>query len=198
MKSLFLITIIILSASFFAGCERNEQNVPDAFEEKSVTDDIVSYKRSNPDLISELYNEILEKNKDLKALEDSLESLKDKTSDKTEDLNRFFENNQNYYTAAYQRIEIIQDSVLREKIFKKLSENENSFNSKTEKITKLLAEISQKQAELNDYHTSLKILLTMKQNSDFQKNNMPDTSTISKLKAAYQNLIKTIKEKIEQ
>ncbi len=197
MKKLTLIPAFIFVTLIFS-CRQETPDTPDAYQEKSVVDDISSLKRGNTDLISQLYTEILEKNKEIQALEDTISVLKDETSEKTKDINKFFENNQNFYNTAYDRIEIIQDSILRKKIFEKLSKNENSFNSKTKKITVLLADISQKQAELNDYHTSLKILLCMQQNEEYQNKNMPDTNTISGLKAEYLNVIKSIQEKINQ
>ncbi len=199
MKILTFISVGILTSTLFVACnQKNTNDVPEAFQEKTVVSDISSLKRGNPDLISQLYSEILEKNKDLQALEDSISKLKTETSEKTEAINKFYENNQNFYNAAYDRIEIIQDSVIREKIFEKLSENENAYNAKTEKMTMLLGEISQRQAELNDYYTSLKILLSMKQNEKYQNKNMPDTNTITGLKAEYLNIIKSIQEKINK
>ncbi len=199
MKILTFISVGILAASLFVACNQNNANdVPEAFQEKTVVSNISSLKRGNPDLISQLYSEILEKNQELQTLENQIEKLKTETSEKTEGINKFYENNQKFYNAAYNRIEIIQDSVLREKIFEKLSENENAYNAKTEKMTMLLGEISQKQAELNDYYTSLKILLSMKQNEDYQNKNMPDTNTVTGLKAEYLNIIKSIQEKINQ
>ena len=199
MKILTFISVGILTSTLFVACnQKNTNDVPEAFQEKTVVSDISSLKRGNPDLISQLYSEILEKNKDLQALEDSISKLKTETSEKTEAINKFYENNQNFYNAAYDRIEIIQDSVIREKIFEKLSENENAYNAKTEKMTMLLGEISQRQAELNDYYTSLKILLSMKQNENYQNKNMPDTNTITGLKAEYLNIIKSIQEKINK
>lgn len=198
MKRTILLSLIITSVLIFTACEDNKPNVPDAYENHGIVSDISSLKRGYSDLITTLYNDILKKNKDLKALEDSVEKLKNVTFKKTNNINNFFENNQDYYNAAFARIEIIQDSVLREKIFDQLSENENTFNSKTKKLTELLGDISQKQAELNDYYTSLKILITMKQNEDYQNNNLPDTNTISGLKSEYFKIIKTIKEKINQ
>ena len=198
MKTLSFLFLFIASTTFFVACNQNETNTPDAYQEKSVINDISSLKRGNPDLISQLYSEILEKNQELQTLENQISKLKTETSEKTEDINIFYENNQNFYNTAYNRIEIIQDSVLREKIFEKLSENENNYNSKTEKMTMLLGEISQKQAELNDYHTSLKIVLSMKQNEDYQNKNMPDTNTVTGLKTEYLNILKSIQEKINQ
>ncbi len=198
MKNLTFFFVLIFALTFLSECRQKEENVPDAFQEKSVIDDVSSIKRGYSDLITQLYSEILEKNKDLQALEDSIKNLRKTSSENTEDANNFFENHQKYYNAAYQRIEIIQDSILREKIFEKLSENENSFNEKTKKLTNLLADISQKQAELNDYYTSLKILLTMKQNEEYQNNNLPDTTAVSNLKGKYEDIIKLIKEKIKE
>ena len=198
MKNLTSFFVLIFALTFLSECRQKEENVPDAFQEKSVIDDVSYVKRGYSDLITQLYSEILEKNKDLQALEDSIKKIRKTSSENTEDANKFFENNQKYYNAAYQRIEIIQDSILREKIFKELSENENSFNEKTKKLTKLLAEISQKQAELNDYYTSLKILLTMKQNEKYQNDNLPDTTAVSNLKGKYEDIIKLIKEKIKE
>jgi len=198
MKSTILLSMMITSVLIFTACENNKSNTPDTYKNQGIVNNISSLKRGYSDLITTLYNDILEKNKDLKALEDSVGKLKDATSEKTENINKFFENNQNYYNAAYARIEIIQDSVLREKIFEQLSKNENTFNSKTKKLTELLGDISQKQAELNDYYTSLKILITMKQNEDYQNNNLPDTNTISGLKSDYFKIIKIIQEKINQ
>ncbi len=198
MKNLTFFFVLIFALTFLSECKQKDENVPDAFQEKSVISDVSYVKRGYSDLITQLYSEILEKNKDLQALEDSIKKIRKTSSENTEDANKFFENNQKYYNAAYQRIEIIQDSILREKIFKELSENENSFNEKTKKLTKLLAEISQKQAELNDYYTSLKILLTMKQNEKYQNDNLPDTTAVSNLKGKYEDIIKLIKEKIKE
>ncbi len=197
MKNLTLISALIL-ISLLLSCQQKAADTPESFQDKSVINDISSLKRSNPDLITNLYNEILEKNQEIKALEKKITKLKNETAENTENINKYFSNNQDYYNAAYNNIELIQDSVLREKIFEKLSENENSFNTKTEKITSLLADISQKHAELNDCYNALKILVTMHQNEEYQNNNLPDTVAVYNLKGRYDTVIKLIKEKINE
>ncbi len=198
MKTLSFIIFFAITSTIFLSCEPKQENTPDAFRDKSVISDISSMKRGYSDLISTLYAEILEKNTELQALEDSLNSLKDNTFSTTEEANLYFSNNQKYYDAAYKYIELIQDSILREKIFEQLSENENNFNQKTENLASILGKISQKQAELNDAHYALKILLTMEQNKDYQINNFPDTTAVSNLKGKYENILKLIKEKLKE
>ena len=198
MKKLIFIPVIILFVSVFFACEPIQENTPDAFQDKSVVSDLSSMKRGYSDLISTLYAEILEKNKELQVLEDSLKNLKEETFDKTEDANTYFSNIQKFYDAAYTYVELIQDSILREKIFEELGENENTFNNTSQKLAKLLGKISQKQAELNDAHYALKILLTMKQNEDYQMNNLPDTASVYGLKEKYDTIINLIQEKIKK
>jgi len=198
MKKIIFIPVIILFVSVFFACEPKQENTPYAFHDKSVVSDLSSMKRGYSDLISTLYAEILEKNKELQVLEDSLKNLKEETFNKTEDANRYFSNIQKFYDAAYTYVELIQDSILREKIFEELSKNENTFNNTSQKLAKLLGKISQKQAELNDAHYALKILLTMKQNEDYQMNNLPDTASVYGLKEKYDAIINLIQEKIKE
>ncbi len=197
MKKLTLIPVLVL-IGLLLSCQQKAADTPEAFQDESVISDISSLKRSNPDLITNLYNEILEKNHEIKALEEKVTKLKDETAENTESINKYFSNSQDYYNAAYNNIELIQDSVLREKIFEKLSENENSFNTKTEKITSLLADISQKHAKLNDCYNALKILVTMHRNEEYQNNNMPDTVVVYSLKEKYDTIIKLIEKKINE
>ncbi len=195
MKNIhFTLILVLFLQILFTGCDDNsEDNTPDAFEDETSLSDVISSKRYYNDLITQLYDEISEKNKELKKLNESVKKLKKETAEKTEEADKFFANNQKYYNAAYARTEIIQDSVLKETVLTKLSENENSFNIKTEQLANLLSEISQKQAELNDYYNAMKIIITMKQNAEYQNSNMPDTNKLKGLTKDYQNIIDIIK-----
>ncbi len=196
MKNIhFTLILALFLQILFTGCDDNSENnnTPNAFEDKTSLNNVISSKRYYDDLITQFYDEISEKNEELKKLNETVKELKRETAKKTKEADKFFENNQKYYNAAYARTEIIQDSILKETVLTKLSENENSFNIKTEQLANLLSEISQKQAELNDYYNAMKIIITMEQNTEYQNSNMPDTNKLKGLTEDYQKIIDIIK-----
>jgi hypothetical protein len=87
------------------------QEIPKALDEKSTAYELVS-KRGYDDLVETLYNELVSKDMDLKALEDKIDALNASERDSTNTFYRFNEKNQTYFKDVDKHISEINDTLL--------------------------------------------------------------------------------------
>ncbi len=195
--------IHILSAAvilFLGSCstEKNNTDIPEAFQDDNFISDVSSYKRGYTSETDKLYKELLEKDKNLKALADKISKLNEDNYKGNIDINKFLSNNENYYTEVINYSSSIQDSILREKILSGINTSEGEFKTKITNIIKLKEKLNDKISELNDYETALKIVLTNQSIKSYQDNFKQDSSTLNSLIKQYDEIINEINVKIEK
>ena len=100
----FMKTLIIISTLFFfsiASCDnrktqdRQKDDTPKELEDKSLSSDIIS-KRSNGDLVEELYSDLVDKTPELKQLENKIDGLSRSEPDSTKSFDNYNSKNQSY------------------------------------------------------------------------------------------------------
>ncbi|MGC4038226.1 MAG: hypothetical protein QM764_19845 [Chitinophagaceae bacterium] len=171
VRSLFVITIVltIVSCSEHRTVDKPKQEMPKALEEKNSITDIALSKRTPDDLIEELYNELAEKDTDLKKLEQDIDDLNNSKNDSTSQFSKFNGKNQSYFDAANRHVFSITDSVLRDKINRLLGNNLRNYNAAIVKDSIALKEIQANDVELRDLHTALMIVKTLPLMEEYQK-----------------------------
>jgi len=179
-------TSIIISTLLFltlASCDnpttrgREKQETPKALEDKSSSLDI-SIKRSDGDLVETLYTELVDKNPELKQLENKIEDLSKSEADSTKSFENYNLKNQAYYNSTSRHIEQIKDSLLRDKVKLLIANSLTNYNSSTSRHKDLLKSIETKNLTLSDLHTILKITKTLPVIEKFQKDNLPATKSL--------------------
>ncbi len=215
--------ILLVSLSVFlaiTSCQNNSSNdepkneTPEAFQEQTVLDDVSTYSKRGKyeTLVDKLYNELIEKNAELKNIEEEIKRIKTlpkTTGDNINKNNIFLENNSKYYNELKpffndtivnfkSYITKIQDSTLRNKMTKITLESENKYISKVKTLDSLNELLYKKHIELYDYKTALKISATLKSMEDYQNKFKQDTISLKELIQRYNELITTIKNKIDK
>ncbi len=180
MKSLSTCYIAIFCLTLLFSCEnRQKENkteikaeTPKALQEDKL--EIKSYSRSG-DMIEELYQELVDKNPELKKLEEDIEAIRLKPNEPIEKFNAYDAKSNSYYSSANYKATAMSDSVLKNKIIAFISKSENNYKEKTTEINSLLKEVSENGSAINNHHTVLKIVLTLPLIEQYQKDNLPGT-----------------------
>jgi len=206
MKSLITLifstaTILIMLSSCLNSSktkDENNENIPEVFQEQSIIEDVSSYKRGHSSLTDKLFNEILEKDKELKELDEKIKKIAEDNYESNIEINKFLSDNESYYNEVLTYSTSIQDSILREKVISSINSSEEYYNEKIINLISIKDDLNRKVAVLNDYKVALKIILTEAGIKSYQDNYKQDTTELKELINRYDNLIKTINSKIEE
>jgi len=179
MKNFGTILSALFALTFLVSCdigqtEKNktaEQETPQALQEDNIV--IKSYSRTG-DLIEVLYQELVDKNPELKALEEDLDVFRPKSQGITDKFNQYNYKSNTYYSAANNKASEISDSLLKTKIISLLTKSNDKYSTKTAELNSLLKQISKNKATLNDHHTVLKIVLTLPLIEKYQNDHKPN------------------------
>ncbi|MFB9081009.1 hypothetical protein ACFFWB_26970 [Flavobacterium procerum] len=126
MNKIYLLLSLILLVS----CQENKSNAraneePKALQEKSIN---LGRLKGENDLVDDLYQELVDKSPELKALETELNQFTP-----TDTLNLYFNYDQkssDYYRSAKNHADLITDSIMKQKILKLIADSEEKYTSK--------------------------------------------------------------------
>jgi hypothetical protein len=191
--------LIAFSLTFIFSCGNDpamKQNTtvvetPEALQESSEYD-ISKIRSSRSDLVTELYNEIVEKDSALKTLESELERINEHPKEMNE-LTGFLQKNRQYYNSAENLSNNITDSVLRKRVIELIKKSAKKDSLATVSFDMLLERVDRNAISISDYHNVLMILKTMPFIEDYQKNHLPSALSWQKYAKAQEDLIKKIK-----
>jgi hypothetical protein len=194
MKNLtaYFLTFLILLVLFSCGRQtentaNQEKEIPAALQEKKA---LSNYKNIRSDLTEELYSELVSKTPELKKFEDDLMALSAKPEDLAEKFTTYNSKSDGYYYSAENKSGTIKDSMLKKRILDLISVKRENYLNKTAELNALLAQIKTNSTTLADYHTVLKILLTLPVMEKYQNENIPGKSEFKDLVKQQENAIK--------
>ena len=171
-----LISLLIISCNQPPQTEPGKPVTPKALEEKSS--EISVSGRGNGDILESLYKEIVDKDPDLKELENQVAGLNDHKEDSVEVFNNYKNRNDLYYSTAIAVGGTVKDSVIREKIKTMLTNSRENFTAGMSTPDNLVTRLRNKEISLADMHTLLKITKTLKVIEQYQKDNLPSGKPI--------------------
>jgi hypothetical protein len=177
---------------FLTSCRENEivnknNDEPEAFQEKSI--DIGRFRKKS-NLIEDLYLELVDKSPELKSLETELSALNPR--DTTNTFFTYDEKSKYFYQAADSYANTIRDSVLKQQILKLIKNSEDKYVPLKAELENLVDTINKKRMQINNYHTALKIALTLPLIEQYQRKHLPDKSSFEKLIEKENQLINKI------
>ena len=192
IMKLFYIAILFIA---IASCNNNRQpvaestpqQIPKAFKEESSS--LISKRSYEGDVIEELYNELLEKDKTLGALEDGIEKIKDNSKDSASAFNTFDSRNISFYSSATGHLGTIKDSVLKERIKLLVDNSLTQYKTKIAIHNNLLSSINSKDITLDDLHFVLKLTKTLAVMEKYQSGNLPSAKPLEEISKAYDKVI---------
>ena len=198
-----ILTVVLLMCTIiYASCSKNTKNevkeplsqnqTPEAFENKSEISSF-STKRYDSDLIQKLYQEAMDKNKELKSLNEEISEIGYIKNDSLVAYQKYIQQNAIYYRLVGEYINGINDSTLKneaKEIFAKL-ENECSNKISRHKLT--VENIDTRTQILNDQLILMKLFVTAPMMRNYQINELPDIKSINYISLKYDSLINDTK-----
>lgn len=192
MKIVYLPLTVIL---FLFSCSSSPDNkgvaqAPDALNSDVKLSSFSS--RSEGDIISDLYKEELEKNANLKALDEKITAAYNKGDKSIDAPAAFMYNNNEFYTVAENfSIRNITDTVLSQTMQQFIAKSKAGFATKSADVESAIKQVKSNQQKLEDYHAALKLHTANTVMLAYQKNGKP---SLAEMKSAVAALNKAIKD----
>jgi len=180
----------LISCNHSAPSPSPAKETPKALQEKPALSEISLSKRGPQDLVESLYQEQVDKNPMLKALETDIGQMPEKKADSIRPFNEYDEGNGAYYGSADRLITGIRDSILREKIKMVLANSESAYKNKTVRYKDLLSILDTRSASLADLHLVLKVARTIPIIERYQNDHLPTTLPLQHVINQYNKVIR--------
>lgn len=203
MKPNFLTSLFVLF--LLMACENyrpkevsaeTQNETPKVLDDSKV--DVSSFSKRytdiSSDIIPDLYKEAVEKDVNLKKLNDKLNGINEMKADSLKRYSGYFQNNEKYWFSANSYISEISDSVLRndlKEIFKKM---ESSYQSSISRHNTLMEKLEAKERILKNYEILMKLSITLPMIARYQKNELPNIKTLNNMINVYDTLITETKK----
>ncbi|MBO9702143.1 MAG: hypothetical protein J7604_18180 [Sporocytophaga sp.] len=162
-------------------CEENREdkihvkkNTPKALQNSDELYVSSFESRGKENLVSDLYQELMEKNSELRKLEESRNEFNERHQNYLYRFDEYDSKSQQYYRDANSYVNAINDSILRKKIEHLLTRNEEKYKHIISKHTGLQNDLSKLSSTIEDRLIVLKVLLTLEQIEKYEKDNLPD------------------------
>ena len=183
-----IITLSACSSKHRRTAENSPATTPVAFQDEQKDYSLLK-KRSYNDIVEELYKELLDKNKSLSELEESIEKLKDNSRDSAEDFNTFDSRNTSYYNSTGAHLGLIKDSVLKDKIKRLIDNSLAGYKTTIAAHNTLISTINSKNLKLDDLHTVLKLTQTLAMIEKYQTGELPAVKGLEIINKTYDKII---------
>lgn len=193
----FILSIVIISCSDKREPVNPENQVPQALEENDKPTRSFS-KRSPENLVESIYQELVGKSPELKALEDAITELNKNKPDSVSDYENFRENNLSYFNAANMYIDNIKDSLLKQKMRDLITSGKSGFTKTVTMHDKLMEGISTNNLQIADLHKSVKIVTTLSVMENYWENNFLSTKPIEAILKKQEEILRTEEEIINK
>jgi hypothetical protein len=170
-----------------------EVETPKALKETSSGGGSFEYSRGDGgSLVDKLYSELVDKNPELKKIEDGLSELSTKVADKKAEFEAYNYKSEDYYSDADVDLNMITDSTIKKQIREVLDKSQKAYKAKTAGVKGLISLLDKGNATLTDHHTVLKIVATLPQIEQYQKDKLPANKTYYGLVQEQEKLDKII------
>ncbi len=172
--------------------EKQQAETPKALQADNGSGSEVSFlskKRYEDDLVEQLYDELLKKNKQLADLENNISQLKENSKDSAVAFNAFDNKNNSYYTAANGHLDAIKDSAIKQRISLLISNSLSKYKNTITVHQSLLDVINKKDLRLDDLHVVLKLTQTLAMIEKYQSVSLPSTKPLEAVSKKYDKII---------
>lgn len=191
------IVILFVLASVLMGCQRAKQpanqpkqETPKALrEDKSDVSSFLS-KSGREDLLEALYAGLIKENQQLQDIESLIEDNRTEKNDIVGKYNDFNQKSDRYYSDAREHCRQINDSVLRKRILAILKTSSDNYQNRISYLAMLVHTVETKNTSIDDYHTAMKIVVTLPLIENFQRENLPKDSIFKGFNKKQDNLIR--------
>lgn len=188
-----------IMAITFLACKRIHNNqgienkeLPKALQEKKLSLGDVSSARYNNDLVDDLYGGLVKERPDLKDIENSIDHNQVKKDEITGLFQVFDGKNESYYNSANTQVQSISDTILRARLISIIKASNDRYKNRSKNIETLIKQIEARNISIKDYHTAMKLIITLPLIEDYQKESIPHDSIYKGLYKMQGILIKKI------
>ena len=165
---------------------------PEALQDDKISSS--SFKRYRGDIVNEIFNEEVEKDKGLQNIEARLEELRETKSDSLKNFKDFDDKNREYYMVAGNLIRThIRDSTLKKHMLSVIEKSEQSYKQKIANHTRLTKLIDSNSITIGDLYMVLKIERTLPLMETYQNEHKPPTSPMVNYKKSQDEVIKMLR-----
>lgn len=171
-------------------CQETRQPQPTDNTSEVLTSSKVSFSRSESNIIEDIYEEQLAKDKELNALHEQIKLSQANVDKSLEVPTKYLYDNNQFYNAASNYLNHISDTVLRKSIEQLIKNSNNRFGEKTTALAAIISKVKNQSKSLSDYQTALKIYTVNQVIEQYQKDALPK---LDALQATSLELDKTTK-----
>lgn len=196
MKTYQFLPIVLFF--FISNCaeERRpvEQETPEVLDANFDGYDLLSSSRKyKSDILGDLYFEALEKNKELKALANKMNTTGKNKREWESDFNNYLSTNQSYWAAVDTATKQFKDTSLQQYITPIFDQLEKEYHAQLSNHHEKLEELAKKASNLQDQQLLMKIAVTQPMMKNYQLNELPDIEKLQGLIKEYEALIEATK-----
>lgn len=173
---LFVVLAILMSCKEKTTPQTDVAEVPQALSDKDTGIEY-SLKKGRYDLLEKLYDELLQKDTNLKNIEDEITKVKSSKFDSLNKFQGFNGKNEAYFSAAKFQANQITDSVLKKRVQQLITEKQAAYKTKIAGHLALVDTIDVNDKKISDLHRLLKITKTLPLIEQYQ-NKLPSTKAI--------------------
>lgn len=176
-----------------------ENETPQALTDKDY--DIESSwesKRYNNNIIEKLYDEALENDKELAALNKQFNIALGYKNDSLTVYNKYINNNKTYWNLVSNYVHQLEDSILLKVTQKEFDILKSNYENRIEEHEKKIKVITKKSSQLKGQLVLLKLKVTAPMMLNYQENEMPSEEPLNQLIIDYDSLIKESKAFIKK
>jgi hypothetical protein len=195
---------LVLIFCLIVGCGKDQSENNNSQELMSETPETLEQDRSlitdlkqgsyRGNIIERLYQEALDKNEDLKKLEDKIIEIKsDSISEKIIDYVKYKEVNSSYWNNAKNYTKKLNDSLLEKSVTEIFTKLESDYEQKISAHENKMDDIRNLELDLADQQILMKLLITQTMISNYQSNELPDIKQLESLVKDLQNIINDTK-----
>lgn len=154
---------------------------------------VKSYSRST-DILEDMYQNVIKKNKDLDDIENSMHEVNELVHASKREFNNYNNISHEYYNAALTKVQSLSDSVLKLKLQMALKLSESRYQAYISNLTTPLKQIDTNENIIRDYHLAMKVIMTMPELERIQKETKVKDSLMKATMNNQQKLLQSIKE----
>jgi hypothetical protein len=189
--------LLLCTFSLFACSQQTPENakapaIPEPLEDNSGEYTLLSKGRGYDDLVQELYNDIVEKNKSLQELEMSIKNIQSSKFDSLKAFTNFNQKNATYYATANKYLGQIKDTVLRKQMENTFIGSNAKYKNLIQAQQNLADQTAALSAKLNDLHIMLKLTTTLAVMERYQQSQLPSKQSTAAINQTYTQLLFTI------
>lgn len=184
---------LIMAVAILISCKEKPTAQTDSTEVSKALSDKdsgtgYSIKKERYDLLEQLYEELLQKDTNLKALEDEIAVVKSSKFDSLQRFHGFNGKNEAYFNSAKFQANQITDSVLKKRVQQLIADKQAAYKKKIATHLALTDTIDVNDKKIGDLHRLLKITKTLPLIEQYQ-NSPPSMKSMERYIAEQNNVI---------